>query len=75
MIEVYQIIPNSIDYNKMMRGEEGVIADICLEKIKSQRTKETDSFVNTNKISKEDVRLITATLFELGDAMKQIELS
>ena len=75
MIEVYQISQDSIDYNKLMQGEEGVIADISLEKIKSQRTKETESFVNTRKISKQDARLITGTLFELENSMTQIEQS
>jgi len=75
MIEVYQILPYSIDYNKMSEGEEGVIIDISLEKIKSQKTKEGDSFVDANKISREDTRLIVATLFEIENAFIQIEFS
>ena len=75
MIEVYQILPNSIDYNKLIQGEEGAIADINLEKVKNQRTKETDSYVNISKLSKEDAELIDSTLLEVESALMQIESS
>lgn len=75
MIEVYQILPNSIDYNKLIQGEEGAIADISLEKVKNQRTKETDSYVNISKLSKEDAELIDSTLLEVESALMQIESS
>jgi hypothetical protein len=75
MIEVYQILPESIDHNKMAQGEEGVVTDISIEKIKSQKTKETDSFFNVNRISREDTKLIVAALFEFENAFIQIESS
>ncbi len=75
IVEVYQILPNSIDYDKLIQGEEGAIADISLEKVKNQRTKETDSYVNFSKLSKEDVKLIDSTLSEFGSALMQIESS
>ena len=74
MIEVYQILPNSINYDKLMRGEEGVIADISLEKVKSQSTQETDSFIDSRKISRQEARLINSTIFEFKNAMTQIEM-
>lgn len=74
-VEVYQILPNSIDYDKLIQGEEGAIADISLEKFKSQRTKETDSYVNISKLSKDDAKLIDSTLFEFESALMQIESS
>ena len=75
IVEVYQIVPNSIDYDKLIQGEEGAIADISLEKVKSQRTKETDSYINISKLSKDDAKQIDSTLFEFESALMQIESS
>ena len=75
MVEVYQILPNSIDYDKLIQGEEGAIADISLEKVKNQRTKETDSYVNISKLSKKDAKLIDSMLSEFESALLRIESS
>lgn len=50
VIEIYQIKYNSLDYNKMMQGEEGIIFYIDLEFIKNQKTKEKTSVFSFEKI-------------------------
>ena len=45
LVELYQISPVSIDYNKLMQGEEGVVTYFDIEMIRNQKTKKRDSYI------------------------------
>jgi hypothetical protein len=53
IIEAYQINLASLDQNKMLQGEEGMVIYIDFEMIKNKKTKEKTSVINFEKISKE----------------------
>ncbi len=53
VIEAYQINLASLDQNKMLQGEEGMVIYIDFEMIKNKKTKEKTSVINFEKISKE----------------------
>lgn len=50
IVEVYQISPVKIDYNKLMQGEEGVVSYFDIEVIKNRKTNERDAFINTQRV-------------------------
>lgn len=54
IIELYNILPNNIDYNKMMQGEVGVVCYFDIETIKNKHTKKTDSYVNLKILNQEN---------------------
>ena len=53
IIEAYQINLASLDQNKMLQGEEGMVIYIDFEMIKNKKTKEKTSVINFEKISKD----------------------
>ena len=53
IIEAYQLNVASLDQNKMLQGEEGIVVYIDLEMIKNKKTKEKTSVINFGKISNE----------------------
>ncbi|HEU5120508.1 MAG TPA: hypothetical protein VFT71_05935, partial [Candidatus Nitrosocosmicus sp.] len=53
IIEAYQFHVASLDQNKMLQGEEGIVVYIDLEMIKNKKTKEKTSVINFGKISNE----------------------
>ncbi|VFJ12564.1 conserved protein of unknown function [Candidatus Nitrosocosmicus franklandus] len=53
IIEAYQINTASLDQNKMLQGEEGIVIYIDFETIKNKKTKEKSSVINFEKISDE----------------------
>ncbi len=55
IIEVYQINIASLDYNKMMQGEEGIVFYIDLEMIKNKKTREKTSIINFEKITSDNL--------------------
>ena len=50
IIELYQISPVLMDYDKLMQGEEGVITYFDIEAVKNKKTKERDSYFDTKKV-------------------------
>jgi hypothetical protein len=53
IIEAYQINVASLDQNKMLQGEEGIVIYIDFEMIKNKKTKEKTSIINFDNISNE----------------------
>ena len=78
LMELSQISPVLIDHNKLMQGEEGVITYFDIERVKNQKTKETDSFINTKRITKEVTGEVVSifndvanTLLEIGKSIQK----
>jgi hypothetical protein len=72
VIELYQISPVSMDYNKLTQGEEGVVTYFEIEAIKSKKTKERDSYVDTKRIDVELTEQIVCKLNEVAIALQNI---
>jgi hypothetical protein len=72
VIELYQISPVSMDYDKLMQGEEGVATYFDVEAIKSKKTKERDSYVDTKKIDVESTEQIVRKLSEVARTLHNI---
>jgi hypothetical protein len=72
LVELYQISPVLIDYNKLMSGEEGVVIYFDLETIKNQKTKERDSYINAKRISKEAAKEIVDALDQVSNNVKNL---
>jgi hypothetical protein len=70
VIETYQTTLVSIDYNKLMQGEEGIVTYFDIEIIKNQKTKERDSFINTGIITKELTEQIISKLNEVAKILQ-----
>jgi hypothetical protein len=57
IMEVYQINPQtSLDYNKLMQGEEGITFYMNFEMIKNKKTNEKTSVINFEKIADDERR-------------------
>jgi hypothetical protein len=50
VIELYQISPVLMDYDKLMQAEEGVVTYFDIEAVKNKKTKERDSYFDTKKV-------------------------
>jgi hypothetical protein len=71
IIEIYQIDLASLDQNKMLQGENGMVIYVDFEMIKNKKTKEKTSVINFEKIPKETVDAIKNELNFLHDLMKK----
>jgi len=69
LMELCQISPVSIDHNKLMQGEEGVVTYFDIEKVKNQKTKETDSYINTKRMTKELTGQVVTILGEVANTL------
>ncbi|MGB7954919.1 MAG: hypothetical protein WCF23_13150 [Candidatus Nitrosopolaris sp.] len=69
LIELCQISPVSIDHNKLMQGEEGVVTYFDIEKVKNQKTKETDSYINTKRMTKELTEQVVSIFSEMANTL------
>jgi hypothetical protein len=72
VIELYQISPVSMDYDKLTQGEEGVVTYFDIEAIKNKKTKERDSYVDTKRIDVEVTEQIVHKLSEVGRTLHNI---
>jgi hypothetical protein len=72
IIELYQVSPVLIDYNKLMQGEAGVVMYMDVGTIKNEKSGEVDSFVNTKMLSSNRSEPIISSLKEVQDAMDRI---
>jgi hypothetical protein len=75
LIELYQTSSVTIDYNRLMQGEEGVTSYFDIEVIKNKKTKAKEAFLDTPKIKKEDSDLIAGELATVAKALKKARLS
>jgi hypothetical protein len=72
VIELYQISPVSMDYGKLTQGEEGVVTYFDIEAIKSKKTKERDSYVDTKRINVKLTEQIVRKLSEVARTLHDI---
>ncbi len=72
VIELYQVSPVLIDYNKLMQGEVGVAMYVDVGTIKNEKTGAIDSFVNTKRLPSVHSEQIISALLEVQDAMDRI---
>jgi hypothetical protein len=70
LMELCQISPVLIDYNKLMQGEEGVVTYFDIEKVKSQKTNDSDPYINTKKMTKEVTRQVVDIFNEVANTMQ-----
>ena len=70
IIETFHIDLASLDQNKMLQGENGMVLYIDFEMIKNKKTKEKTSVINFEKIPKESTEAIKNELEFLYDLMK-----
>jgi hypothetical protein len=75
LIELYQTSPVSIDYNRLMQGEEGVTTYFDIELIKNKKTKAREAFIDTPKIKKDDTDSVAAQLDGVAKALKKARFS
>jgi hypothetical protein len=73
LIELYQTSPVSIDYNRLMQGEEGVTTYFDIEMIKNKKTKAREAFLDTPKIKKDEADSLAAELDGVAKALKKIK--
>jgi hypothetical protein len=55
-----------------MQGEEGVITYFDIERVNNQKTKETDSFINTKRITKEVTGQVVNIFNEVANTLLAI---
>ena len=70
LIEVYQISPVLIDYNRMMQGEEGLVTYFDVETIRNQKMARGDPYVNTERVTKAHTNRISSELNKLANRLK-----
>jgi hypothetical protein len=75
LIELYQTSPVSIDYSRLMQGEEGVTTYFDIELIKNKKTKAREPFLDTPRIKKDAADAVAAELDRIAEALKKARLS
>jgi len=71
LIELYQTSPVSVDYNRLMQGEEGVTTYFDIEVVKNKKTKKREAFLDTPKIDKKDADAISDELAKIAKALQK----
>jgi hypothetical protein len=61
-----------IDYNKLIQGEEGVVTYFDMEKVTSQKTNETNSYINTKRLTKEVTGQVVGVFNEVANAIQGV---
>jgi hypothetical protein len=72
LMELCQVSPVLIDHNKLMQGEEGVTTFFDIERVKNQKTNETDSYINTRRISKESTEQVVSMFNEVAESLRAV---
>lgn len=72
VIDLYQVSPVLIDYNKLMQGEVGVAMYVDVGTIKNEKTAAIDPFVNTKRLSSAHSEQIISALLQVQHAMDQM---
>ena len=70
IIETYHIDLASLDQNKMLQGENGMVIYVDFEMIKNKKTKEKTSVINFEKIPNDSIDSMNNELEFLHDLMK-----
>ena len=71
LIELYQTSPVTIDYNRLMQGEEGVTTYFDIEVIKNKKIRTREAYLNTEKIKKEEADAVAGELAKVSEALKK----
>jgi len=71
LIELYQTSHVTIDYNRLMQGEEGVTNYFDIEVIKNKKTRAREAYLNTEKIKKNDSDAVAGELAKVAKALKK----
>jgi hypothetical protein len=74
LIELYQTSPVSIDYNRLMQGEEGVTTYFDIELVKNRKTKAREAYLDTEKIKKDAADAVAGELDSVANALKKTKL-
>jgi hypothetical protein len=72
VIDLYQVSPVLIDYNKLMQGEVGVAMYVDVGIIKNEKTAAIDPFVNTKRLSSAHSEQIVSALQQVQYAMDRM---
>jgi hypothetical protein len=72
VIDLYQVSPVLIDYNKLMQGEVGVAMYVDVGTIKNEKTAAIDPFVNTKRLSSAQSEQIISALLQVQYAMDRM---
>lgn len=70
LMELCQISPVLLNYNQLMRGEEGIITYSNIEKLNAKD--ESDSYINTKRMTREVTAQIVNILNEVVDALHEV---
>jgi hypothetical protein len=73
LIELYQTSSVSIDYNKLMQGEEGAVTYFEIDTIRNRKTKERDSYINTKRVTRDMTDQIVSKLNQVVKLLQEIE--
>jgi hypothetical protein len=72
VIELYQISPVLMDYDRLMQGEEGVVTYFDIEAITNKKTKQRDPYIDTKRIDKQLTEKIVHKLSEVTITLHNI---
>jgi hypothetical protein len=72
VVELYQISPVLMDYDKLMQGEEGVTTYFDVQVITNRKPKGRDSYVDTKKIDVESSKQIVQKLSTVAKVLQNI---
>jgi len=70
IVEAYQMNLNSLDQNKMLQGEEGMVLYVDFEMFKNNKTKEKTSVINFDKIPREIIDKVKLEFENLKNILK-----
>lgn len=72
LIELCQISPVLIDHNKLMQGEEGVVTYFDMVEVRNQKTRETNYWINTKRLTKELTGQVVGVFNEVTSTMRDV---
>jgi hypothetical protein len=71
IIEAFQMNLGTLDQNKMLQGEEGMVLYVDFEMIKNKKTKDKTSVINFDKIPKEIIDKMKKEFYHLENVLTQ----
>ncbi len=72
LFELYQTSAVSIDYNRLMQGEEGITTYFDIEVIKNKKMKKREAYLDTGKIAKQETDEVSSELADILKALKSL---
>jgi hypothetical protein len=71
IIEAFQMNLGTLDQNKMLQGEEGMVLYVDFEMFKNKKTKDKTSVINFDKIPKEIIDKMKKEFYHLENVLTQ----